>query len=357
MTMNSHSSPNWITQLPLILYGAGNAGRVVANRLAHLGARIETFLDERAAPGEFREGVPVYTLEEWIKTNSAKNFNVLISIFNPYVEIVSVLESLSKLGFHKTLTMVDYINTCAESTNNWYWLAPSSFYADKDSKLKFARGLLTDQHSRRWFDGILELRRVGDFRSLPRHSLADQYMPTDLPRWPTRLRIIDCGAFNGDSIKMFQNHQYELESVIAFEPDPGNYAKLVRNCSGLDAICLPCGVSNETSQQNFDPGLGPSCRISDQGTLTVQCVAIDDAIPNFAPNFIKMDIEGAELRALWGAEKTLRRYHPSLAISVYHRPEDLWEIPIWVASLNLNYRMDLRGHGSNGFDTVLYCRA
>jgi FkbM family methyltransferase len=356
MATNSDSM-NWVTELPLVLYGAGNAGRVVASRLTHQGARIEAFLDQSGAPGEFRDGVPVHTLEGWATLNEAQKFNMLISIFNPFVDIIPILEMLSRVGFNRILTMYDYINACSDYKDNWYWLAPSSFYADKDSKLELARSLLTDEHSRQWFDGSLEFRKNGDFRSLPRHSLADQYMPIDLPRWPTRLRIVDCGAYSGDSIKAFKNNRYEIESVIAFEPDPDNYPKLVRSCDGLDAVCLPCGVSGETTQQKFDSGLGPSCRISDEGTFTIQCVAIDDAIPNFAPNLIKMDIEGAELSALHGAEKTLHRFRPSMAVSVYHSPEDLWEIPLWVASLGLNYRMYLRGHGANGFDTVLYCRA
>jgi hypothetical protein len=68
-----------------------------------------------------------------------------------------------------------------------------------------------------------------------------------------------------------------------------------------------------------------------------------------------MDIEGAEPDALRGAERTIRRYRPALAISLYHAPDHLWEIPLWIAGLGLDYRMYMRGHAHNGFELVMYC--
>jgi len=68
-----------------------------------------------------------------------------------------------------------------------------------------------------------------------------------------------------------------------------------------------------------------------------------------------MDIEGLELAALQGAKYTLLKHRPNLAISIYHAPDHLWEIALWLASLDLGYHMSIRGHGPSGFDMVLYC--
>lgn len=67
-----------------------------------------------------------------------------------------------------------------------------------------------------------------------------------------------------------------------------------------------------------------------------------------------MDVEGAELRALQGAEKTIRRCKPTLAVSVYHRPEDFLAIPEYIDSLGMNYRYYLRCYSQTGCETVLY---
>lgn len=71
-------------------------------------------------------------------------------------------------------------------------------------------------------------------------------------------------------------------------------------------------------------------------------------------SFIKMDIEGADLEALKGCQNTIRRYHPKLAISVYHKPEDIIEIPCYIKELVPEYRLYLRHYGNGDTETVLY---
>ena len=77
-------------------------------------------------------------------------------------------------------------------------------------------------------------------------------------------------------------------------------------------------------------------------------------LPSAAVTDLKMDIEGAELDALHGAERTIRRTRPRLAICVYHRAEHLWEIPLFVRDLGLGYDFYLRSLGRYGFDVVMY---
>ena len=87
----------------------------------------------------------------------------------------------------------------------------------------------------------------------------------------------------------------------------------------------------------------------------IQCVSLDEALPGFAPSLIKMDIEGAEMDALQGARTLIARHCPGLAISVYHRPEHLWQIPLWVNhAMPGAYRLSLRSHAYNDFELVLY---
>jgi hypothetical protein len=73
-----------------------------------------------------------------------------------------------------------------------------------------------------------------------------------------------------------------------------------------------------------------------------------------AVDLIKLDIEGAEAPALGGARRTLARSKPVLALSAYHRPEDLWALPDLVSDLCDGYRLYLRQHACNSFDLVLY---
>jgi hypothetical protein len=83
-------------------------------------------------------------------------------------------------------------------------------------------------------------------------------------------------------------------------------------------------------------------------------VAIDDVLAEIPPTFIKMDIEGAEAAALTGARRVVREARPILAVAAYHRQADLWELPLLVHDMGPDYRMFLRPHAGEGFDTVLY---
>ena len=70
--------------------------------------------------------------------------------------------------------------------------------------------------------------------------------------------------------------------------------------------------------------------------------------------FIKMDLEGSELRALMGAERIIRQYKPKLAISLYHKPEDIWELPLYILSLNSEYIFFIDHYSVATAETVLY---
>ena len=90
------------------------------------------------------------------------------------------------------------------------------------------------------------------------------------------------------------------------------------------------------------------------GNMKGNVVRLDDAICNARISFLKMDIEGAEPQALEGARQTILAQKPKLAICVYHHIKDLWEIPLFIKSLVLEYRIFLRHHTTLDYETVCY---
>ena len=86
----------------------------------------------------------------------------------------------------------------------------------------------------------------------------------------------------------------------------------------------------------------------------VKAVCIDDVLYKEKVSFIKMDIEGSELAALKGCKKIITRNNPKLAICVYHKSEDLIEIPKFILSINPNYKLFLRNYAPSATETVLY---
>lgn len=93
-------------------------------------------------------------------------------------------------------------------------------------------------------------------------------------------------------------------------------------------------------------------KISDIGNTQINCVALDDIVKEKTV-LIKMDIEGSEIDAINGARRLIKNGSP-LAISVYHKPSDIWMIPKLILSINPRYKFYLRHYSNCIFETVLY---
>lgn len=341
---------------PLLIYGAGNAGRAVFDFLAAAGYRVEAFLDANATSGQHWKGVPVLRLAQWLASNTPGSFEVVVAIHNYTVDMAPLLSELRKVGFARVMNMVEFQNGFPQDRTFRYWLAPASDYRPHLARIEALLEVLGDDRSRQWVSSVLEFRLSGDYACLPAPSPADAYFPQDLPRWADPIRFVDCGAYTGDTIeRLAQSGGYRFEAIVAFEPDPSNYAQLARNAARWGpAVCLPCAVGASTARIGFASGLGTGSRASEIGDLQVQCVAIDEALGGFRPTLIKMDIEGAELDALSGARRTIAESRPALAICLYHQAAHLWEIPLLVHSWDLGYDLFVRCHAHGSFELVLY---
>ena len=174
--------------------------------------------------------------------------------------------------------------------------------------------------------------------------------------------VIDAGGCFGDTALGFADSLGERGHVYVFDPLPKHCAimheQLEMNpdlAARISIVAL--GLSdhvNEVSPLAEDGVIDPGARaISPAIPLTtIDQLAAHNDVPRV--DFIKMDVEGSELAALRGAEASIRRWQPKLAISLYHRPEDFFSIPLWIASLGMGYRLFLDHYSIHHEETVLY---
>lgn len=171
--------------------------------------------------------------------------------------------------------------------------------------------------------------------------------------------FINAGAFHGetdiDFVKWCNN---SYKKIYAFEPMKKDaeickkhYAE--NNITNIELLCK--GTWSQTGYISFSEGISQG-RIDENGTNRIETIKIDDAVSNLEEKvtFIKMDIEGAELKALQGARETILKDKPRMAICIYHKPEDLYEIPGYILSLVPEYRFKVRQYTSMTWETVLY---
>ena len=319
-------------------------------------------MDHRTHENPFIADVPILAPDSLTIANKGQAI-IILAIHNREVDMQALIVRLKQLGYTQFITMIDLYDLFADDLGTRYWLTKRTFYRDFEASIHAASSVWVDDLSQEIFTRTLQFRITGDFSLLPEPDMLHQYFPPNLPRWKQPIRMIDCGTYDGGDIHEFIKNGFRFSALAAFEPDLQNYTRLVgfirEHSKNFPEVSLwPCGAYSESCQLRFFSGRGEASGIAKSGGTIIQCVALDDALPNFAPTLIKMDIEGAEMEALFGTRKLIRMYQPILAISAYHTPAHLWEIPLWVAQFaaenGLHYNYFLRAHAFNCFDTVFY---
>lgn len=345
---------------PVFIYGTGTFAQDVHRTLLDNGFPVYGFIDHVERETSSLYGMPIYTPEQAAGVKGAGSAVVALGLHNYQADVVKITSRLNKAGFTKILSSIDLYDFFGQELGVRYWLTTREYYFSLTPVLQEMHDLLADDTSKAIFRSVLSYRLTGELSSLIAPDLVNPYHPADLPAWKTPLRFVDCGAFDGDTLKDFIKNDISIQAVAAFEPDLTNYEKLSRFVSThekeLPEVNLfPCGVYSSTRQLSFETGQGMASNISSKGTTVIQCVALDDAIPTFAPNLIKMDIEGAEYDALLGARQLISAHTPGIAASLYHRPEHLWQLPMLVETIAPGkYNFHIRSHAMNDFELVLY---
>jgi FkbM family methyltransferase len=188
-----------------------------------------------------------------------------------------------------------------------------------------------------------------------------EYFPRDLYRYLADEVLVDCGAFDGDTLRRFLRTRGDaFRRVHACEPDPGNRARLEQWRAGLppatrEKITIePYALGAMKAKASFEATGTVAAGTISAGGLEVDVAMIDDLTAAAAPTLIKMDVEGGELEALEGARTSIAAHTPVLAVCVYHTSDHLWRVPLKIAALSDRYSFHLRAHAEDCWDVSCY---
>lgn len=215
-------------------------------------------------------------------------------------------------------------------------------------------------------DEIMQILKDGDYpenlifsaKGIIREGTIGQYFDPEFMSYGEDEIFLDVGCLDLNSSLKFREYCGQVKKIYAFEPDPASYAacqEKKERTSFSEVELLPLGTWSHRTTLFFNvTGVGTGS-IQEGGSTSIDVAPIDEVLdPADRITMIKMDIEGAELESLRGARRTIQRDKPKLAVCIYHKPEDMTEIPLYIKELVPEYKLHIRHHSNYNAETVLY---
>lgn len=360
----------------IVLYGAGSAGIAFMKYLNDFGLKVRYFSDgDPNKKGSMCQNIEVISPEE-ITEKVGENALVIVTINTDGKRYCKSFSEALRIGGHngvhqrlkqagcKNVVDYTYFRRCHSLFKNDTYNLPSCSDVDimikNRSDICDVYNMLEDDLSKETFEKIVRFRLIDDSITVPTLTQDKQYFEFDYCGKDADSCFVDCGAFNGISMKsfLFENHGH-FEHYYGFEPDPYNFSALKNYIETLDIpenkiSLFNAAVSEQTGKGKLYSLSGPGSFMSEIGNTIVDTITIDSALNGSKASYIKMNIEGSESSALKGAEYTIKEQKPALAVAGYHKTWDLWEIPMLIKSFRNDYRIRLRSY-MNHISFVFYC--
>ena len=335
--------------------------------------------NDRRKQGGAIYNVPICPPEKLLE--SPDGYVVLITVYDDY-SLKRIMQQLA--GMHISRYYSAAILLFANQINRYYpdgkrryhELNTYSSIEENKGKIEQVKNMLCDEKSVELYGRYIEKVKYnikGYWEEAD--SLYEHYFSDGIFKYSEDEVLVDGGAFDGDDTiwlsTMLRQQGRELKKSYCFEPDSNNFFKACKNLEnhfGEEAMLAPDGNMAKSSRfQVFKSGLfDKNCTMGfcEYGTHSshftkegqgggVPAVRLDDMVEDKV-TFIKYDLEGADIPAIKGAEKTIRKYRPKLALSIYHNIEDLWEIPLLIKGYVPEYKLFVRHHTVFLWDKILY---
>lgn len=348
---------------PLVLYGAGNLGKMARVYLERVGVEFLYVVDaspQRYLDDPFWRGVDIVSPQD---VSMAQRQRVLLAVCVVTAPFGEVYAPLAATGWSDVVPFYDLAEACRDRHvlgNGWFVGALSS--------VDVAR---TEQVLARWGD---DASRAHHLQFIAWHGLREDWLFDDAPvicddRYfvpPLRQALlddevfVDIGAHHGEvSLKFMQIVGRHFREIWMIEPDLENLSRICvelrENGWSDDARVkiLSCALGERGGLERFFAGAGYASRLSELGRASVEVKALDQL--GITPTLVKLHVEGGELAVLQGGLETIKTQRPILAVTTYHNRLGLWELPGWLMDNLPDYVFLWRQHTWCGTGAVMYC--
>ncbi|MDR0699599.1 MAG: FkbM family methyltransferase [Tannerella sp.] len=337
--------------LPVVLYGASvDVSDQIVKKLSCHDVDVAAVAFDVDAPLMVELTVylrDVETLEVKEIDKKFPAYNMILGFVKGYGNIPAIK---AKFGHVKS---VSYLSEIFDME-----IITPSFVRENREFLEELYENLQDRCSKDSFVAYLLSKTRQDMKYLPPVFDKTQYFPKGMFEFSNHESYFDCGAFTGDTVASFLNAVGGLyRHIWAAEPDRSNYEQLAKYASEAkltEIDIINKGIYAYTGKLPFRENGTMLSMISEDAENYIDVDTIDHITDGAPVTYIKMDVEGAELQALKGAEQTIRSNRPTLGISIYHKQRDLIDIPGYIKKIVPEYKFRFRVHKKLAIDAVLY---
>lgn len=328
------------TSKHVVMYGMGDGADKILAVCEQYGIVVEDFFaSDEFVRGQSFHQKRVCTLAELGEKYGYESMIVLVAFASARPEVMANISRVAAL----CETYVPDVPVKGST------LFCSEYEAANRDRIEAACDALADERSRQVYRGVLEFRRTGRLDVL--QSTADE--PAAVRRellHPERyVGVVDAGAYDGDTARLWADTCPALRQIWAFEPDRRNFRKLEAYAQAetrTHVRPIRAALWSERTTLRFDDSGNRNAGVDQQGCarrhVEVSAVALDEALGHERVDFIKYDVEGSEREALLGSARLLREQKPDLLVSLYHRTEDLHELILLLKEICPEYRLFVR---------------
>ncbi len=322
---------------PIILYGMGDGALKIMSVCRSHGIKISgIFASDEFVRGHSFEGFRVKKLSEI--EEEFDDFIILLCFAAFLPDLLDKIYSIHKR--HEVIA--PDVPVFGEG------LFDEEYFLNHKEELLRVYSLLSDETSKRVFENVLNFKLSGKIDLLKAIETPKSEVFENVIKLSDNEHYLDLGGYDGDTVEEFLSITGgSYASVTVLEPDVKNFRKLTNKSlekNWNDMLLLNEGIWDTDTELSFDNRAGRNSYISESGKVIVKVRSIDSIAEGKDVTFVKMDVEGAESRAISGARETLKTKRPKLAISGYHRNEDLFSLPLMLNEIEPAYRIYLRHH-------------
>ncbi len=351
------------THKTVVLYGMGNGADKILSACAEKGVTVSgCFASDGFARGHSFHGFPVLTWSETRARYGAENLIVLLSFGTSRPE---VLENIRRIAAEAELYAPD-VPAFGEG------LFDRAFFEENRAELEVAYSQLSDEESRQIFENVINFKLSGDIRFLEQAESNPDTVMRELICPQKLTAFADLGAYNGDTVReILDSADGNVKRVFAMEPDARNFKKLAAYAereTRAAVQAVQAGAWSDQATLFFDAEGNRNATLSVNRSQILDgrpirqretlAMPLDTVLGGERVDYIKYDVEGAEREALIGSSQTIKAYTPTLLVSLYHRNEDLFALPLLIRERFSNYASFYlrRFAGVPAWDLNLYCK-